>query len=648
MSRERARYAWRDVRHREVRTHVKGGREGAKYMSHTRMLIEEAGGRLKVALLREGELLDYTEEETEKGQLKGNIYKGVVVRVEPSLQAAFIDLGEDRHGFIQMKDVHPRNYPPNIKPSDRPSIQDVLKRKQAILVQVTRDPLDGKGADLTTHISLAGRYLVLMPDEEGSGGISRRIDTSEERARLRDMVGSLSIPKGCSVIVRTVGKTSTKRELDRDLARLARLWQKIEEQFDKDPAPSLLFSEEDVAFRALRDYLTPDVEEVVLGSEQVAAKVKAYVRTVMPRAKVTFTVHQKPQPLMVDAGVERQVLACLQPEVPLPSGGSLVIQVTTALVAVDVNSGKSTKASGSEQTALSTNLEAAKELARQLRLRDLGGLIVVDFIDMNEEKHKAEVERQLRAALKEDKARIRIGHISNFGMLEMSRQRLRRSLISLRTSPCPRCAGRGRIVDPVHRATQALQLLETVHERRDVTLEVDTDTALLLMNQHRALLTQLERARGLRVRLALATASEVQPRVRDERMRKDDAPRRERESEAPEEGPPSPRKQEGQPRTVGDAASGSRRNGAAPRITTDSPSPEGDAPSGQESAAPVRTSRRRRHRRRPVSMPVLETEAPPAPSGVEVQPEPVDSSESREEGSVRGILRRILPRRRSR
>jgi ribonuclease E len=343
---------------------------------------------------------------------------------------------------------------------------------------------------------------------------------------------------------------------------------------------------------------------------------------------------------MVDSGVERQVLACLQPEVPLPSGGSLVIQVTTALVAVDVNSGKSTKGSGSEQTALSTNVEAAKELAKQLRLRDLGGLIVVDFIDMLEEKHRAEVERQLRAALKEDKARIRIGRISNFGMLEMSRQRLRRSLISLRTSPCPRCGGRGRIIDPVHRAVQALQLLENVHERREVTLEVDTDTALLLANQHRGLLTQLENSRGLKVNIALATASEVQPRLRDEKMRKEEPPpRRERAQEPPEE-------------ALADAPAAVRRSDASPRPPTDMARPD-PVLQNHETPSQGRSSRRRRRRRRPGNLPVLGEEPspvaahPPSPSPSSFAPPLSELHEMKEEGAVRGILKRILPRRRS-
>ena len=283
----------------------------------------------------------------------------------------------------------------------------------------------------------------------------------------------------------------------------------------------------------------------------------------------------------------------------------------------------------------------AKELAKQLRLRDLGGLIVVDFIDMNEEKHRAEVERQLRVALKEDKARIRIGRVSNFGMLEMSRQRLRRSLISLRTSPCPRCAGRGRIIDPVHRATHALQLLENVHERREVTLEVDPDTALLLMNQHRSWLMQLEQSRGVRVQIALATAAEVQPRVRDEKMRKDEPPRREREPEATEEGMPAPRRSEPPPQA-----------GPADIQRADSPTP---GPDGQGQS---RSSRRRRRRRRPVSLPILEEGQPESESMRDVpleQERAPDRAaehtaervpEPKEAGAVRGILKRILPRRR--
>lgn len=489
-------------------------------MSKTYMLIEESRGRTKVALLRDDVLVDYTEDEVQRGHLRGNIYKGVVSRIEPSLQAAFVDIGEQRHGFLQIRDIHGRCYPEKLKPEDRPPIQDILKRKQSILVQVTRDPVRSKGPDLTTHISLAGRHLVLMPEEEGAGGISRRIEDPKDRSRLREIVSKLSVPKDVSVIVRTVGSGSTKRDLERDLARLVRLWRKIKDVYERNPAPALLLREEDAVLRALRDYLTPDVQEVVVGSESVAERVRAYVRTVMPRTRTKFNVHRGSERLMVERGAERQVLNSLRPEVPLPSGGSLVIQVTEALVSIDVNSGKSTQGGGSEETALSTNLEAARELARQLRLRDLGGLIVVDFIDMTLDKHKVELERELRAALREDKARTRIGHISSFGMLELSRQRLRKSLYQLKTVPCAVCEGTGRIINPCAKAEQVIDLLER-YDLPDASsmihLVVDAETAAVLMNEYRDALGEVEREKAQKIRLEISQSRDVSPSIRTNR-----------------------------------------------------------------------------------------------------------------------------------
>ena len=255
-------------------------------MPKIKMLIEESRGSTKIALLRDDVLVDYTEDEVRRGHLKGNIYKGLVSRIEPSLQAAFVDIGEQRHGFLQIRDIHSRCYPEKLKSEGRPPIQDILKRKQPILVQVTRDPVHSKGPDLTTHISLAGRHLVLMPEEEGAGGISRRIDDPKDRSRLREIVSKLSIPKGISVIVRTVGSGSTKRELERDLGRLVRLWQKIKEVYDRNPAPALLLREEDAVLRALRDYLTPDVQEVVVDPNQSRSEFeRTYGRLCLERGR---------------------------------------------------------------------------------------------------------------------------------------------------------------------------------------------------------------------------------------------------------------------------------------------------------------------------------------------------------------------------
>lgn len=481
-----------------------------------KMLIEMSWGRVKVALVKDKLLFDYTEEQIDRGQLKGNIYKGVVTRVEPALQAAFVDIGEDRHAFIQAKDLHPRVFPESIRqqqPQDI-QIQDALKRRQTILVQVTRDPIRNKGADLTCHISLAGRFLVFMPEEENAGGISRRIDNLKDRSRLRTILSKLNPPKASSVIVRTVGKGSNKKEFERDLGRLVRLWDKIRSDYDASSAPALLLREEDAAVRALRDYLTSDIKEVIIGSEAVASRLRDYVSTVMPRTRVKISVHRGNGPLMLDHGVEEQVIHALEPRVSLPSGGSIVIQATEALISVDVNSGKSTKGAGSAETALTTNLEAAEEIARQLRLRDLGGLIVIDFIDMESDKHRSEVERSIRNALKDDKARVSVGHISSFGMLELSRQRLRKSLWSMRTALCPMCQGYGRISNPVLSGEQAIDMIA----RRGgdsanckISIEMDKKTASVLMNELRTAVLDLEKSLNISVRILISDKVDSPP-----------------------------------------------------------------------------------------------------------------------------------------
>jgi ribonuclease E len=394
----------------------------------------------RIAKVKDGKLEEYHTDSAAREITQGNIYKAIVARVEPGLQAVFVDYGAERHGFLQKNEIH-SDYFQDTQPGDR-SMAHLVKRGQELLVQVTKDPIMKKGAMLTTFISLAGRHVVLMPGSSNVG-ISRKIEDETERKRLKELIDKLKLPEGFGVIVRTVGVNCTKSSLSQDLNYLLRLWKNIKEKGMSEKAPSLLYKERNLSLRSIRDYFTPETTEILIDSESVLNEVKEFLKLISPKHTKIVKLHKGPKPIFSKFELENQITSIFENRVGLPSGGSIVINQTEALVSIDVNSGKGTHKSSIEQTAFMTNREAAEEIARQLRLRDLGGLIVIDFIDMKEAKHKAEVEKQVKAHLKDDKARNKVGRISKFGLLEMSRQRIRPSIEYGTFEPCSHCHGKG-------------------------------------------------------------------------------------------------------------------------------------------------------------------------------------------------------------
>jgi len=394
----------------------------------------------RIAKVKNGKLEDFYIESASRETIQGNIYKGLVSRVVPSLQAVFVEFGAERHGFLQKHEIH-SDYFQDIDTGNR-SIANLVKRGQELLVQVTKDPSAHKGALLTTYISLPGRHLVLMPGSM-TRGISRKIEDETERNRIRELVDKLKVPEGFGLIVRTAGTDCTKTVLNKDLGYLLRLWKNIKKKGINSKAPALLYKERNLVYRSIRDHFTSDVTEIVVDDETAFHEVKDFLKMVSVRQGNIVKLHKGPEPILAMDGLEDQIASIFESRVNLKSGGSIVISQTEALVAVDVNSGKATQKKSIEQTALQTNLEAAEEIARQLRLRDLGGLIVIDFIDMREAKHKLQVERTLKSHLKADRARTNLGRISKFGLLEMTRQRVRPSIEYTSYEPCKYCHGRG-------------------------------------------------------------------------------------------------------------------------------------------------------------------------------------------------------------
>jgi len=393
-----------------------------------RMLVNATQAEeLRVGMVDGQRLYDLDIEVPGREQKKANIYKGKITRVEPSLEAAFIDYGAERHGFLPVKEIARDYFPDGYRVKGRPNIKDVVKEGQEIIVQIDKEERGAKGAALTTFISLAGSYLVLMPNNPRAGGISRRIE-GEERSELRATLDSVEVPTGMGLIIRTAGVGRVAEELQWDLSVLEQLWIAIKKAADEKPAPFLIHQESDVVTRAIRDYLRPDVSEILIDSPEAFERARNHIKLVRPDFVNNIKLYQDEIPLFNRYQIESQIESAFQREVRLPSGGSVVIDPTEALISIDINSSKATKGSDIEETARNTNVEAAQEIARQLRLRDIGGLIVIDFIDMHHSRNQREVENVLREALKRDRARIQVGRISRFGLLEMSRQRLRPSL----------------------------------------------------------------------------------------------------------------------------------------------------------------------------------------------------------------------------
>ncbi len=490
-----------------------------------RMLINATQPEeLRVAMVDGQKLYDLDIEVPSREQKKSNIYKGKITRVEPSLEAAFVDYGAERHGFLPLKEVARQYFRTEAaKGGGRVSIKDALEEGQELVVQVEKEERGTKGAALTTFVSLAGRYLVLMPNNPRAGGVSRRIE-GEERNLIRDAMAALDIPEGMGLIVRTAGVGRSAEELQWDLNYLLQLWGSIEKASTERAAPFLIYQESNVIIRALRDYLRNDIGEILIDDSSVSQQAREFVQAVMPHNLNKLKLYDDSVPLFSRFQIESQIESAFQREVTLPSGGAIVIDHTEALTSVDINSARATKGADIEETALNTNLEAADEVARQLRIRDLGGLIVIDFIDMAPTRNQREVENRLREALKMDRARVQVGRISRFGLLEMSRQRLRPSLGESSQIVCPRCSGHGSVRGVESLALSVLRIIEE-EAMKDRTIRVvarlPVDVATYLLNEKRENLHAIE-ARH-RVALALVPTPQMQtPHYDVQRIREDE------------------------------------------------------------------------------------------------------------------------------
>ncbi|MEP1213915.1 MAG: ribonuclease E [Marinobacter sp.] len=491
-----------------------------------RMLINATHPEeLRVALVDGQRLFDLDIESSSREQKKANIYKGRITRVEPSLEAAFVDFGADRHGFLPLKEISKEYFkksPGQIE--GKINIKDVVAEGQEVIIQVDKEERGNKGAALTTFISLAGRYLVLMPNNPRAGGISRRIE-GEERAQLKDAMSDVQVPKSMGIIVRTAGIGRTTEELQWDLDYLVQFWEAITQAAGERKAPFLIHQESNVIIRAVRDYLRQDIGEVLIDASTVYEDVLNFVRAVMPSFENKIKLYKDEIPLFSRYQIEGQIETAFQREVKLPSGGSIVIDPTEALVSIDINSSRATKGHDIEETAFQTNLEAAEEIARQLRLRDMGGLIVIDFIDMTPAKHQREVEQKMREALEIDRARVQVGKISRFGLLEMSRQRLRPSLGETRSEVCPRCEGQGTIRGIESLALSIMRLIyeESSKEKTgQVRAVVPVAVATFLLNEKRKQLADIETRQEVEVVVVPAPHMET-PHFEILRMRDDEA-----------------------------------------------------------------------------------------------------------------------------
>lgn len=513
-------------------------------MSKTMLIDASQAEELRVAVTDGSSLDDFESENDIKRQIKGSIYLAKITRVEPSLQAAFVEYGGNRHGFLPFSEIHPDYY--RIPVSDREKlveemakisaeqqeareldeeenldleddeevhtdalqdlsrrgikykIQEVIQHRQILLVQVVKEERGNKGAALTTYLGLPGRYCVLMPNAGyRSGGVSRKIQDGADRKRLREIIKDLEIPQGMALIVRTAGQNRSKVEIKRDFEYLTRLWNEIRDKTIESTAPDMIYAEGDLIKRAIRDLYGRDIDEIIVSGEEAFKQARGFMKALMPsHVKKVKLFEETHTSLFQEYKIEEQVDRMMDPTIKLPSGGSIVIHTTEALVAIDVNSGKSTRERHITDTALKTNMEAAEEVARQLRLRDLGGLIVIDFIDMNEQSHINKVERKLRESLKNDRAKIQVGHISQFGLLEMSRQRMKSSLMETHSVPCSHCTGTGFVRSVESLALQLMRAIEATLTQclpgSTVKIFVPADVDLFLLNQKRQAIVQLE------------------------------------------------------------------------------------------------------------------------------------------------------------
>ncbi|MGD2052798.1 MAG: ribonuclease E [Gammaproteobacteria bacterium] len=477
---------------------------------------------VRVAMVDGQQLYDLDIEIPSQGQKKANVYKGKITRIEPSLEAAFVEYGAERHGFLPFKEIS-RNYfsEEALKAQGRPDIKTALSEGQEVVVQVEKEERGNKGAALTTFISLAGRFLVLMPNNPRAGGVSRRIE-GEDRNIIRESLSQLDIPRGMGLIVRTAGVGRSVEELQWDLEYLMQLWSAIEKAASERAAPFLIYQESNAIVRALRDYFRTDISEVLIDSQKVYETARQFVEQVMPERLNKLKLYTDPVPLFNRFQIENQIESAYRREVQLPSGGAIVVDHTEALTSIDINSARATRGGDIEETAFNTNLEAADEIARQLRLRDLGGLIVIDFIDMVSTRNQREVENRLRDAVKIDRARVQIGRISRFGLLEMSRQRLKPSLGESTQIICPRCTGHGTIRTVESLALSLIRIMEEEALKENtarVDVHVPVDVATYMLNEKRKAINEIEQQTRIRM-VIIANSTLETPQYRVERVRK--------------------------------------------------------------------------------------------------------------------------------
>lgn len=488
-----------------------------------RMLINATQEEeLRMAMVDGQRLYDLNIELPSGERKKANIYKGRITRLEPSLEAAFVNYGADRHGFLPLKEISSEYFLNDTQSGARPNIREVLKEGQDIVVQIDKEERGNKGAALTTFVSLAGRFIVLKPNKPRSGGVSRRI-VGDDRDLARQSLHEIAIPDGMSVILRTAGIDRNAEELQWDLENLLSVWEAIKKVVVERPSPFLIYRESNAVIRALRDYMSDEIGEILIDDETTYEEAREFVEQVMPQSLRKLKIYTDDVPLFTRYQIESQIESAFAHSVTLPSGGSLVIDHTEALVSVDINSARATKGGDIEATALNTNLEAADEIARQLRLRDLGGLIVIDFIDMGPQKNQRDVENRLRDAVRQDRARVQIGKISRFGLLEMSRQRLRPSLGESSYMTCPRCSGLGNIRSVESLALAILRLIgEEARKERTakVIAQLPVEVATYLLNEKRSWVQSLESRNALQVVLVANSALET-PHYQVRRVRDD-------------------------------------------------------------------------------------------------------------------------------
>jgi ribonuclease E len=490
-----------------------------------RMLINATQlEELRVALVDGQKLYDLDIESPGHEQKKSNIYKATITRVEPSLEAAFVDYGADRHGFLPLKEIARTYFPQGYKFEGRPNIKEVIREGQQVIVQIDKEERGQKGAALTTFISLAGSYLVLMPNNPRAGGVSRRIE-GDERTELKAALGGLDLPEGMGLIVRTAGVGKSTEELAYDLDYLVSGWERIKEMAESRPAPFLIHQESDVVVRAIRDYLRRDIGEILIDDISVHERALKHVEQMRPDYANRVKLYKGDVPLFSHYQIESQIESAFQREVRLPSGGSIVIDPTEALISIDINSARATKGSDIEETAFNTNLEAADEIARQLRLRDAGGLVVIDFIDMTPVRHQREVENRMKEAVRGDRARVQLGRISRFGLLEMSRQRLRPSLGDSANNVCPRCSGHGTVRGTESLALSVLRIMEEESIKDNtgqIEAQLPVNVATYLLNEKRSSVRSVEERHSVQLVIIPNPQMET-PQYSVARRRPDDA-----------------------------------------------------------------------------------------------------------------------------